>query len=167
MTAGGTRRQFCTFRLGELYFGIAVLAVQEVLYNPAVTLVPTADPAVEGLVNLRGRIATAVDLRRRLELPTRDESVQPVHVVVASGNDTVTLMVDQIGDVLTVGLDDYEPAPPTVTGPAKELVLGAYKLTDELLLVLDVAKTIDLETSLKTGRDRAVGDVDDQPYAPA
>ncbi|MEM7324641.1 MAG: chemotaxis protein CheW [Actinomycetota bacterium] len=137
-----TTLQLCTFRLGSLYLGVNVLDVQEVLYRAEVCRVPHADPAISGLINLRGQIATTIDMRTRLGIEPRDPESQPIHVVVRSAGESVNLLVDKIGDVLAVDPDLYEPPPETISGIAKELILGAYKLTDELLLILDVDKAV-------------------------
>ncbi len=137
-----TTLQLCTFRLGSLYLGVNVLDVQEVLYRAEVCRVPHAEPAICGLINLRGQIATTIDMRTRLGIEPRDPEAQPIHVVVRSAGESVNLLVDKIGDVLAVDPDLYEPPPETMSGIAKELILGAYKLTDELLLILDVDKAV-------------------------
>jgi purine-binding chemotaxis protein CheW len=143
-TATDTTLQVCTFRLGSLYFGINVLDVQEVLYQAEVCRVPHAEPSVSGLINLRGQIATTIDMRTRLGIEPRPEGTEPIHVVVRSAGESVNLLVDKIGDVLRVDPDLYEPPPETMAGDTKELVLGAYKLADELLLILDVEKAVTL-----------------------
>lgn len=142
MTTTAASMQLCTFRLGSLYLGVNVLDVQEVLYQAEVCSVPHAEPAICGLINLRGQIATTIDMRTRLGIEPRDPEARPIHVVVKSGGESVNLLVDKIGDVLAVDPDLYEPPPETMTGNAKELILGAYKLTDELLLILDVDKAV-------------------------
>jgi purine-binding chemotaxis protein CheW len=145
MTTATSLDQVCTFRLGPLYLGIDVLDVREVLHQADVTTVPHADPAVEGLINLRGQIATTIDLRRRLEIDEVDPDTKPIHVVILSDGEPVTLLVDAIGDVVDVDPQTYEEPPATMTGTARELILGAYKLEDELLLILDVKRVVDLQ----------------------
>ncbi|MCP3989467.1 MAG: purine-binding chemotaxis protein CheW [Actinomycetia bacterium] len=145
MAIASSLDQLCTFRLGPLYLGIDVLDVREVLHHADVTSVPHADNAVEGLINLRGQIATTIDLRRRLNIEKRDPETKPIHVVILSDGEPVTLLVDAIGDVIDVDPQTYEEPPSTMTGVAKDLILGAYKLDDELLLVLDVQGVVDLQ----------------------
>ena len=144
-TSAASLDQLCTFRLGSLYLGIDVLDVREVLHHADITAVPHANDAVEGLINLRGQIATAVDLRRRLEVEPREDEGKSIHIVIMSDGEPVTLLVDKIGDVVDVDPATYEEPPLTMTGIARELILGAYKLKDELLLVLDVQRVVDLE----------------------
>jgi purine-binding chemotaxis protein CheW len=137
-------RQFCTFLLGGQHFGVEVLRVQEVIRQQEMTRVPLAPPVVRGLINLRGQIVTAVDLRRRLELPDRPDGDQPVNVVVQTDDGAVSLLVDEIGEVLEVPEAAFERPPETLRGPARELVRGAYKLDGRLLLILDTDRAIDL-----------------------
>ena len=130
-------RQYCTFTVAEMFLGIAVEHVQEVLRYQHMTRVPLAPACVAGLINLRGQIVTAVDLRVRLGLPSRPAEQTPMNVVVRDRDGAVSLLVDRIGDVLEVDEDRFEPVPSTVAGAAKDLLIGAYKLPSQLLLVLD------------------------------
>ena len=141
----GIERQFCTFRLGELFLGIEVLQVQEVIRAQNMTRVPLASRSVRGLINLRGQIVTAVDLRERLGLPPRPEDQSPMNVVVRTDEGAVSLLVDEIGDVLETEEDQYEVPPETLAPEARELIRGVYKLPDRLLLVLDTDRALALE----------------------
>ena len=134
-------KQFCTFFLNGLYFGVEVTHVQEVLRHQPMTRVPLAPPTVQGLINLRGQILTAIDLRQRLELPARTGDRMPMNVVVRTADGAVSLLVDEIGDVVEISEDIFERVPETMRGVARELVRGVYKLKERLLLVLDTEKT--------------------------
>jgi len=137
-----TDRQFCTFYLNGQYFGIDVLKVQEVIRAQEMTRVPLAPAAVRGLINLRGQIVTALDLRRRLDMPDRAADQPPVNVVVNTDDGAVSLLVDEIGDVIGAAGGAFEHPPETLRGPARDLIRGAYKLDDELLLVLDTERAV-------------------------
>jgi purine-binding chemotaxis protein CheW len=137
-------RQFCTFLVDGLYFGIEVLQVQEVIRFQEMTRVPLSNPSIKGLINLRGQIVTAIDLRRGLELPDRPEGNLPMNVVVRTGDGAVSLLVDEIGDVVNVEPDTFERPPETLSGIARELISGVYKLKERLLLVMDTEKAIGL-----------------------
>ena len=137
-------RQYCTFYAGDMYFGIWVREVQEVLLYQDMVRVPLASPVVRGLINLRGQIVTAIDLRRRLELPDREDGADPMNVVVRTDDGAVSLLVDQIGDVVEVDERTFESAPENLRGRARELIEGVYKLDGELLLVLDAHRAIDV-----------------------
>ena len=137
-------KQFCTFFINGLFFGIEVLKVQEVIRYQEMTSVPLAPSTIRGLINLRGQIVTAIDLRRRLELPARGEDQLPMNVVVRTDDGAVSLLVDEIGDVGEIQDDVRERPPETLRGVARELVTGVYKLKERLLLVLDTEKTVTL-----------------------
>ncbi len=132
----------CTFRLDGMRFGVDVERVQEVLRQQRTTRVPLAPEALAGLLNLRGRIVAAIDLRRRLALPERAEGNDCVNVIVATKTGAVSLVADEIADVLTVDPSNFERAPATLQGPARELICGACKLPEELVLLLDVERVL-------------------------
>lgn len=138
-------RQFCTFRLGDLFLGIDVLQVQEVLRTQAMTRVPLAPRAVRGLINLRGQIVTAIDLRERLGLSPLEDGRQAMNVVVRTDDGAVSLLVDDIGDVLEADGGSCEAPPETLRGEARELIPEVYKLPDRLLLILDTERALRLE----------------------
>lgn len=132
-----TAQQYCTFYLDGLFFGVEVKKVQEVIRYQEMTRVPLASNVVSGLINLRGQIVTAIDLRRRLGLSERPAGRLPMNVVVRSDEGIVSLLVDEIGDVQEVAADLFENTPETLRGEARTLIHGAYKLEGRLLLVLD------------------------------
>ena len=137
-------RQYCTFTLDGLLFGIDVSTVQEVIRFQEMTEVPLAHRVVRGLINLRGQIVTALDLRRRFDLPERREGEHPMNIVVRTEDGAVSLLVDDIGDVVEVDGSIFERPPETLRGPARTLILGAHKLEHRLLLVLDTARAAQL-----------------------
>src|SRR3984893_5450670 len=100
--------QFSTFFVGDLFFGVDVLNVQEVLRFQQMTPVPQAPEVIEGLINLRGQIVTAIDMRRRLGLPARTGDKPPMNMVVRTSDGAVSLLVDEIGDVLDMDAATYE-----------------------------------------------------------
>jgi purine-binding chemotaxis protein CheW len=120
------------------------------------TRVPLAAPAVSGLINLRGQIVTAIDLRVRLGLPPRPAGERPMNVVVRDGESAVSLLVDNIGDVLELNDETFERPPSTVRASVRGLVLGAYKLSDRLLLVLDTETAV-TENETRSAEARLAG----------
>jgi len=136
------RCQFSTFFVEDLFFGVEVLQVQEVLRYQEMTRVPLAPDLVEGLINLRGQIVTAIDMRRRLRLQPRQPDQNPMNVVVRSEDGAVSLLVDEIGDVLEVRRDIYEPPPENTPRELREMIAGVYKLDGKLLLVLDTERVL-------------------------
>ncbi len=136
--------QYCSFQLDNLLFGVDVKHVQEVLRFQEMTTVPLAPASVSGLLNLRGNIVVAVDLRQRLGLSERPADQPPMHVVVQTNEGPVSLLVDEVGDMFEVEEVDFERPPETMQGPGRELIVGIYKLGHRLLLVLDPDKAVDL-----------------------
>jgi purine-binding chemotaxis protein CheW len=139
-----SEQQYCTFYLDGLFFGVEVRKVQEVIRYQEMTRVPLAPPVIRGLINLRGQIVTALDLRRRLSLSPRPQDQLPMNVVVRTDEGAVSLLVDEIGDVLEVTDETFERPPETIDGVARELIRGVYKLRERLLLILDTEKAVHL-----------------------
>lgn len=145
-----TTAQYCTFWVDGLFFGVAVSEVQEVLRYQQLTAVPAAPEAVQGLINLRGQIVTALDLRCRLGLPARAEDALPMNVIIRSRGEVVSLLVDDIGDVIdTAGLE-LEPAPANIPSIVQDVVVGVLPLPDSILLVLDADRAADVTAVLET-----------------
>ena len=133
----------CTFWLAEHLFGIEISSVQEVLREQEITRLPLSSPAVRGVINLRGRIVPAVDLRRCFEMePAPRHGGSPNIVVRGAGSSSVSLLVDEIGDVVEASASAYERAPETLRGKARELIEGVYKLQGEIVLVLAIGKVL-------------------------
>jgi len=137
-------KQYATFYLDRYLFGVEVNKVQEVIRYQEMTRVPLAASVVTGLINLRGQIVTALDLRRRLEMNDRLDGKLPMNVVVRTGDEAVSLLVDEIGDVLEVEESSFEPPPETLRGEARSLIRGTYKLPERLLLILDTERAVTL-----------------------
>ncbi len=135
-------QQFCTFFLRDQFFGVPVQQVQEVIRYQEMTRVPLMPQVIRGLINLRGQIVLAVDLRRRFGMEGRPESELPMNVVVRTDDGAVSLLVDEIGDVLEVDEESFERPPETVQGQTRELVRGVYKLRERLMLVLDTERAV-------------------------
>ena len=135
---------YCTFYVDGMYFGIDVMQVQEVIRYQEMTVVPLAPEIVRGLINLRGQIVTAIDLRKRLGIEAERTDL-PMNVVIRSGDEAISLLVDEIGDVVETDPADREDPPPTLQGPARELVSATYKLPGRLLLILDVDRALTAE----------------------
>ncbi len=144
-------QQFCTFFLKDQFLGVRVNEVQEVIRYQEMTRVPLVPAVIRGLINLRGQIVMAVDLRRRFGMEDRPESQLPMNVVVRTDDGAVSLLVDEIGDVLEVDEECFERTPETLQGETRQLVRGVYKLHERLLLVLDTERAID-STAAEVGK---------------
>jgi len=129
--------QYCTFELGPLLLGVEARRVQEVLRFQAVTPVPMAPDFVRGLMNLRGQIVLVVDLCKRLGTVQGTRNPKPINVLTHTSGGIVSLLADRIGDVLEVDPERFDGVPDTLQGPAREILTGALRLPDRLLLVLD------------------------------
>ncbi len=133
--------RYCTFYLGEQFFGVEVERVQEVLRWQALTRVPLAPSRVRGLVNLRGEIVPAIDIRLALGLEANDDP-DSLNVVLLTNEGPVSLLVDRIDDVVELR-GEFDLTPDAFSGPAREVISGLYELDDKLLLVLDTAAAIE------------------------
>ena len=132
-----TTRQYASCAVAHHLVGIDVDAVQEVTTVVDMTPVPLAAGTISGLLNLRGEIITAIDLRRCLQLPDRPAGQRAVNVILCTDEGPVGVLVDHVGDVLNVDDHQFEPTPRTVLGRGGELIAGVYKLKNQLLLVVD------------------------------
>jgi purine-binding chemotaxis protein CheW len=139
--------QLCTFYVDDMFFGVDVRKVQEVLRHQPICRVPLAPPVVAGLINLRGQIVVALDLRKRLGLPPNPAGDPAMNVVLSDEGGAVSLQVDSIDDVVSVDAADFEPRPETVRGEVRDLIEGVYKLGGRLLLLLDTERATNLNIS--------------------
>ena len=136
-------QQLCTFNVNSHRFAIEVERVQEVLRFQPMTRVPLASPMVRGLINLRGQIVTAIDLRRRLGMPDAPSGTLPMSVVLRTEQGAVSVLVDRIGDVCEVSREQFELPPDTLRDLARDTIRGVFKLPDELLILLDVERVVE------------------------
>lgn len=137
--------QLCTMRIDGVTFGVEVQRVQEVIRSQPMTSVPRADDIVRGLINLRGQIVTAIDLRTRLDIPRRVDDGPLMNVVVRTDDGPVSLLVDEIGDVITVAELEVERPPETLPPRIASAIGGVLKLPQTLLLMLDIDRVIDVD----------------------
>jgi len=140
-------QDFVTMIIEGQLFGIPVLTVQDVLGAQKITRIPLAPREVAGSLNLRGRIVTAIDVRLRLDLSRRVEGNKCMSVVVDMGGELYSLMVDSVGEVLSLPAAKFERNPPTLDLKWREFSQGIYRLEEKLLVVLDVAKLLDFTRS--------------------
>lgn len=128
--------------VGDQLFGVPVLCVQDVIAETVINRVPLSPPEVAGSLNLRGRIVTAIDMRRRLRLPPRDPGAGFMNVIVEHNGELYALLVDDVGDVLWLEPSDYEAGPVTLSSHWRGVCDGLYRLEGRLLLVLNIAQTL-------------------------
>lgn len=134
---------FVTFMIAGQLFGVSVMNVRDVLSTHQINPIPLAPPEIAGSLNLRGRVVTVIDVRRRLGLAPRGDEKKAMSIVVEFGHDLYSLMVDSVGEVLALADSDFEENPPTLDPQLREYSTGIYRLNDKLLVVLDVERALD------------------------
>ena len=142
-------RQFCTFYLNHLLFGVESQKIQEVVTYRELRPVPLAPPVVTGLMNLRGQVVVALELRRQLELPDRPPDITPVCLVVRTAGGTVCLLADEVGNVVEVEEQTFEPSPETLSPRLRSVILGVHKLEHQLMHVLDTDQACEVQSASK------------------
>lgn len=142
--AVGETQDYVTMMIAGQLFGLPVLTVQDILGPQKITRIPLAPSEVAGSLNLRGRIVTAIDVRLRLGLPPRAEGEPAMSVVVDHRGESYSMLVDQVGEVLSLKSSDYERNPPTLDARWRDFSDGIYRLNDKLLVVLHVAQLLQL-----------------------
>ena len=143
MSALNDAHEFVTVTIADQLFGIPVLSVQDVLGEQRITRIPLAPGEVAGALNLRGRIVTAIDVRQRLNLPPRPGGEPAMSVVVEHRGDPYSLLIDRVGEVLSLPADRYERNPATLDPAWRDVSEGTYRLDSELLVVLSVERLLD------------------------
>ncbi len=131
-----------TFTLAGQLFGVSVLQVNDVLGPQKITRTPQSPPAVAGVMNLRGRIVTAIDVRRCLNQPERGKDQSHMSVVVDRNGELFSLMIDSVGDVLPLSRDTFEPPPATLDPEWRSVSDGIYKLENKILIILSVEQLL-------------------------
>ena len=139
--------QYATFLVEGHYLGIEVQHVQEVLREQRLTKVPLAPRVVAGLINLRGQIVPALEMRELLHLPSRSADAETLSVVLRTDDGAVSLQVDEIGDVLEIDGATFEPPPLHLDAHLGRLIEGVHKLRDRLLLVLNTPRAVDVSSA--------------------
>ena len=142
--AVGTTQQYVTMTIADQLFGIPVLTVQDVLGPQKITRVPLSPPEVAGSLNLRGRVVTAVNMRRRLSLPPQADESDNMSIVVEHGGELYSLIIDEVGEVLSLNNSILERNPGTLDPRWREIAAGVYRLDKELMVVLDVNRVLDI-----------------------
>ena len=142
--------KYLTFVIGAEEYGLEILKVREIIGYMPITAVPQTPHYVKGVINLRGQVVTALDLRRQLDLPERAVPALPTNVIIRDGDEVVSFLVDKINDVVDVDEASFEPCPDTLLGVKRDLICGVYKLEDRLLLVLNAKQIMTFTTDPAT-----------------
>jgi purine-binding chemotaxis protein CheW len=136
--------EYVTVTIGNQLFGLPISRVQDVFVLNQMTYVPLAGEDIAGIINLRGRIVTAIDLRRRLGV-SGDISRAKMAVGIESNDESYGLVIDAVGEVLKLGADTAEPVPVNLDERLKGVSSGIHRLADGLMVVLDVDRVLDLD----------------------
>lgn len=136
------KNDYVTIWLDGQMCGIPVLEVHDVLSKQTITKIPKSPEAVAGVLNLRGQIVTAIDLRKRLKLKDREDDNEEMNVVVEFQSEPYSLIIDKVGDVLSLADDAFEKNPVTLEACWQEVSAGIFRLEEELLVILDIEKLL-------------------------
>jgi purine-binding chemotaxis protein CheW len=142
--SGDEQQVLVTLTVADQLCGVPVLAVRDILGEQAITRIPLAPPEIAGSLNLRGRIVTAIDLRRRLHLPPAPPNQPRMSVVAEQGGELYALLVDGVSEVLSLDANQFERNPPTLEKTWATFSTGIFRLDGRLLVVLDVSKLLAL-----------------------
>lgn len=135
--------EFITVYIGGQIFGMPINQVQDVFSPEMMTKVPLAAPEIAGVLNLRGRIVTAIDMRVRLNLPVNESTTERMAVGIESRNESYGLLIDSVGEVLRLPNSSLEPNPANLDPRWARVSAGVYRLEGKLLVVLDVDRILD------------------------
>ncbi|HVO36476.1 MAG TPA: chemotaxis protein CheW [Gemmatimonadales bacterium] len=136
--------EYVTFRVADQWLGIPVVTVQEVLTAERIARVPLAPAEVAGFLNLRGQIVSAIDLRARMGLPPRDKDQRFMNVVVRDRDELFSFLVDEVGDVQTVGAEGLERPPVTLDPRWRQVCDGVVRRKTDLLVSVNAVKLLNL-----------------------
>ncbi len=143
LVPGQDRQEFVTFTIRRQMFGVPILQVQDILKPNKIASIPLAPPQIKGSINLRGRIVTVIDVRVRLGMPPNEDATESMGVTVEHNQDLYTLLVDQIGDVVSLANDKLDKNPGTLDAKWREFATGVYQLEKSLMVVLDVERLLE------------------------
>ena len=141
------KNDFVTIWLDGQMCGIPVLQVHDVLSTQVITKIPQSPKWVAGVLNLRGQIVTAIDLRKRLKLGDREDGEDNMNVVVEYENEPYSLIIDRVGDVLSLSEEFFERNPVTLEACWQGVSNGIFRLENDLLVILDIEKLLSFEES--------------------
>ncbi|MFC6196664.1 chemotaxis protein CheW [Ponticaulis profundi] len=147
--------EYITLKIGGQLFGAAVSDIHDVFAPTSITPVPLGPPEVAGVLNLRGRIVTAVDSRARLGLPARDPEASVMAIGIELGNESFGLLIDEVGEVMRLKDDEREEVPTNLDPVWAQIASGVYRLEKELLVILQIGKILSFATDNEADRAAA------------
>lgn len=145
LAAVGEERQYVTMRIAGQDLGINVLSVEDIIRPRKITTVALAPPEVAGVLNLRGRIVTAIDLRVLMGLPPQEDKHSCMSIVTMYNDELYSFLVDEVGDVLTLPVNKFEKCPSNLEKRWRDMATGVYSLENKLMVVLNVERLLTFE----------------------
>ena len=137
-------RQICTFFVDNFFFGIEVNQIQEVIRYQEMTSIPLTCDVIKGLINMRGQIVTAIDMRKRLNFSELSDEIKPTNIVIQTDDGPISLLVDNIGDVIDIANDSFEAPPENLSGAIQQVLKEVCQFEKQLLLILDIEQVLQL-----------------------
>lgn len=147
MNTGNESGQFLTGYVNDHYIGVSIRSIQDVIGPQSITQIPRARHAIAGVLNLRGRIVTAIDMHKRLEEPLKDQKSPSMGIIIESQDELFSLLVDHVEDVMTINLEDIEKVPPTLNPLWQSVCSGVYQMQGKIMILLDIERILDLTSA--------------------
>jgi purine-binding chemotaxis protein CheW len=139
-----SERKICTFFIDKFFFGIDIYHIQEVIRYQEMTAVPLSHETISGLINMRGQIVTAINMRKRLGFPSPPEDHKPTNIIVRTEDGGVSLLVDGIGDVIDIANERFETPADNLHGAIKDTLKEVCQHGNQLLLILDINQVLNI-----------------------
>lgn len=136
--------EYVTVLIGEQLFGLPISRVQDVFMPDRLTRVPLSAPEIAGVLNLRGRIVTAIDMRRRLDLPPREDGRASMAIGIEFKGESYGLLIDTVGEVHKLADDTMEANPVNLDQRLSRVAAGVHRLDGQLMVVLDVDRVLEM-----------------------
>lgn len=140
--------EFVTVYIADQLFGIPVELIHDVFQPEAITVVPLSGPEIGGVLNLRGKIVTAIDVRHRLGLESRDRTQKSMAVGIEKNGESYGILIDRVGEVLRLSNDTFERNPANLDSRWRDFSKGVYRLENELLVILDVELVLNVDSEV-------------------
>jgi purine-binding chemotaxis protein CheW len=137
--------EFVTVTIGDQLFGLSIDRVHDVFAADHLTRVPMSTPVIAGILNLRGRIVTAIDMRQALDLPAKEEIVNQMAVGIEFHGESYGLLIDEVGEVMKLPAAQQEPVPVNLDPRWRRVASGVYRLEEDLMIIIDIDRVLDVQ----------------------
>jgi len=139
--------QYLTAYVNDHYIGVSIRNIQDVIGPQSITQIPRARDAIAGVLNLRGRIVTAIDMHKRLEEPCTHAKSASMGIIIESHDELFSLLVDHVEDVMTINFEDIEHVPPTLNPLWQSVCEGVYQMQGKIMILIDIERILDLTSA--------------------